>query len=273
MTVATMTEFEALTIPATISVADTNNTRVRWDLTEAGWVREDYPNAPVPSRFFAGFVTSGLVAIGGTRQLAVGDLYQRDGRDYYIALSPMQDDDHGWWFLALSERGEAAGLMTYRRRSFEGEPSMRLVPADERPAWYPVGSGLALWTLARHLASTREVEDLQQRLARLTQERAQERAASMVETVPPALALALKAYAEEAEDEDFDAILNRHGIGRSVPCDVTVVLRGSTPWTRTVTLTRSGVGCVCDQVDRDDLQEFLPDDPGEWTYTATCDDD
>src|SRR5262245_27901545 len=42
-------------------------------------------------------------------------------------------------------------------------------------------------------------------------------------------------------------------------------------WQRTVYLTNEGVGCTCDQVERDDLDDYLPDDYNNYDWTTECD--
>lgn len=117
------------------------------------------------------------------------------------------------------------------------------------------------------------------------------------------LIAALHRYAERVGDDEFDALLAEHSIGRTREHTSRVVITGYSYWTpsmaqagslwphdaavritdvedqvriawqATTTVTRSGIGCTCDDVAEEDYQSLvdsLPDND-DWETEVVCD--
>lgn len=118
--------------------------------------------------------------------------------------------------------------------------------------------------------------------------------------VPELLVESLRAYAVDAEDAEFDALLAEYGIvARVATHHVTMVtLSGSSVWVpteaqakgwlgtgcevtgiddsvlvswrRTVQVTRSGFGCTCNEIDRSMVEQYVPAHADVWDFDVEC---
>lgn len=106
-------------------------------------------------------------------------------------------------------------------------------------------------------------------------------------------------HAERMDDPDFDDMLERHGVGRATEHTTIITITGVTyyspdmslirefaglgpdftlteppvapvHWSRTVRLTKRGMGCTCEDFDGESLEQYLPSVWADWEYEHHC---
>lgn len=121
---------------------------------------------------------------------------------------------------------------------------------------------------------------------------------TMHTAIPRDLRADLIQHATRVDDEDLDAMMLDYGMGIERDHEVDVLLTGHTywtpshgecrdqlgdnftvdevddsvtiRWTRSVSITKRGIGCTCDEVEREDVDDYLPPDYETWDFTAEC---
>lgn len=121
---------------------------------------------------------------------------------------------------------------------------------------------------------------------------------TLIREAPLPLVDTLHEYARSIDDEEFDDLLAEQGIGRVHEHTSNVTITGHSYWTpgiaacreylgdeftitdvdesvclywsREVTVERSGLGCTCDEIDRDMLTQHLPSHVADFEFEVEC---
>lgn len=274
----------------------TGNAAEVWERRDGGWERA---GAVLSSRYFAGAVSAGLVAVlPPPPVLRNGMVIDRAGVLYIVTGDEEPDENYPWQ------------VERFRPGSYTGPDRIREDFLTGNRVTTEVDTSDESMTPIRNLvAAAQQITEIRRQLTASDALRVQQRERirdlenqPTPERLPAGLVDALQAYAGEVDDPTFEDLLDRFGWSRKQTVDVTVVITGTnyvTPshsqaavllninereirdveetarvrWRREFTIARevSLGGCGCEDVsDEDsDVLVHVPDDSDEWEIDST----
>lgn len=247
MSITTIEQLEALPAGAQITVTSTALGDQRWEKGDGVLVREGAAVRPIT---FIGAINAGQVRMVGeeapTAPSRVGRVYHAGPIRWVIHT----EDPNGDLYSMRFDEGSATYTLEDHRPSFFGD------------AWNTERWGPAVASMARDLYEAQKATPAP---AGLDVERLH-------------AFISERSWYDTDDRHALDEFLTREGYSREAEHATSVRMWGSLPvshetlgldssvelenntvdWTKVVTVTRTGVGCTCEEVSRDDMHEYVP---------------
>lgn len=289
MTITTMEQLEAIPEGGTITVASTTIGNRTWSKVPDGW---SYDGAVVRSINFIGAVEAGTVTTGDGPP-AVGDLYVEAGHHHLILAIP---DDNAWVAQFYDNRFQR---LQHRPLTYFIDNDLAKVGEGDRPAWCDMA--MTMGAALHEMNGSRQNYIAENTRIQIALNTANARVRELERTpVTPEFIRGLHEQLTYHEVDDLDDWLADQGHGREAEHEIDVTINGTirthfdtsdarealglgsdfeiesvghtdVEFSRNVTVIKTGVGCQCDEVTREDLTGYLPDNvTGDWAFSVEC---
>lgn len=316
--IPTVAAMAALPVGTTLDSTYDGNVE-KWERTDNGWacihrggvVIPDSMRVPIAERWFEGLLSGGHIRVSRPPVPAfeIGQVLMR-GSHTYVVHSITEGSANVGCFSGTSFVGPDTLPPGFLVRD-----GVHAVPMEDQPTgtWLPLVLATMHGDRARLIAQRDAA--IQERSAALTERNTERMQRGVLQnevdnlreqasSLPAETIRALHTYGEDADDSDFDNLLDRLGIARRQQLPVTVTITGRNyatasvemmaglvgglvpgqitdvesscvTWRKVFDVERSGLPgqCMCDDVgDEDsDVQAQVPDDADEWEIeSCTC---